>query len=97
MSFLSVRGVGEKIHTKTLVSENMHLTDCNTSPYHKCIDLRQVLMDQAKLKWLPWLLFILFHFSLLIFLSFFQLTSKIINVPILRLLSGVLKTSPNSF
>lgn len=78
-----MRGVGEKMHTKTQVSENMLLTDCNTLPYHKCTDLQQVLMDQAKLKWLPWLLyhfviyFILFHFFFIDFSSF-RLTNKIL-------------------
>lgn len=65
--YLPVKGVEEKMRTKTLVSENMLSIDCNTLLYHKCIDHRLALTDQAKLNG--------YHdcyFILLVFLFRFQ-------------------------
>lgn len=36
------------MRTKILALENMLSTDYNTLPYHKCINLRLVLMDRIK-------------------------------------------------
>lgn len=44
-----MRDVEEKILIRTLVLENMRLTDYNTLLYHKLTDHPLVLMDQAKL------------------------------------------------
>lgn len=65
-----MRDVGEKTLIKTLVLENMLLTDYNTSPYLKCTDLQVVLMDQAKLSGYHGYYFILFFSLFFLFILF---------------------------
>lgn len=48
--YLTARVVEEKIRTRTLVLENMLLTDYNILHYLSNTDRRQVLTDQVKLR-----------------------------------------------